>query len=202
VADPWTEDLAALGERSRHQLRSIAATRASVTPKLQETKMRLFKTHPTLATALVLVFVAFLGGAAYAFVDRVILSVDPDKSATEIEHNVQQQLDNAGIPATAHADKSDGRVQVSIETHDPSVGGKIDVAVPDGGQQMRIEVLRALSADETAQFAAFEAELEKLPDGLSDAQLQDTLTRSLASHGFTTGVTVTVANGSVTVSIR
>jgi len=202
VADPWTEDLAALGDRSRHQLRSIAATRASALPQLQETKMRLFKTHPVLATALAVMLVAALGGGAYAFVDRVLLSVDPDKSASEIERDVQTQLDNANIPATAHATKEDHKVSVSIEATDPSVGDKIGVAVPDGGQALRMEVLRQLSDAENTELAAFETDLEKLDYALTGDALKTTLVSLLAQHGFTQGVAVTVTDTTITITLR
>ena len=109
MADPWTDDLAALGDRSRRQLRSIAATRASVLPKLsKESKMRMFKHHPVLATLVTLVILAVAAPLAYAVVDRVFISVDPDKSAGEIER--RSALSRAVVAGALKALKDEGRL--------------------------------------------------------------------------------------------
>jgi uncharacterized membrane protein YkoI len=114
VAEPWSDDFAALAERSRHDLRSLAATRTALsTPK--ETKMRFFKTHPALGALVALLFLSLVGGAAYAVVREVFITIDHDKPADQIEKDVHDQLEAAGVPATVHAAKrDDGKTEIRI----------------------------------------------------------------------------------------
>src|SRR5690242_13103099 len=87
VAEPWSSDFAALAERSRHGLRPLAAFSE---PK--ETKMRFFKSHPALAAVVTLLVLGLVSGAAYAVVREAWISIDPDKSAPEIQQDIEDQL--------------------------------------------------------------------------------------------------------------
>jgi hypothetical protein len=114
VAEPWSDDFAALAERSQHQLRSLDATRTALSTP-QETKMRFFKTHPALAALVALLVLSLVGGAAYAVVREVFITIDHDKPADQIEKDVQNQLEAAGVPATVHASKrDDGKTEIRI----------------------------------------------------------------------------------------
>jgi hypothetical protein len=121
VAEPWSEDFAALDARARTGLRSLEVTRASLpirSQETQETKMRFFKSHPALAAALA-VLVVLVGCAAYAVAREVWVSIDPDKSASEIERDVHDQLLRQGVQASVRAEKpGDGKLLVSILSED------------------------------------------------------------------------------------
>jgi hypothetical protein len=129
VAEPWTDDFEALAAHTREQAPALAATRARFLSTPEKSSMRFFKNRPLLAVLLVLALVGAASGAVYA-VDRVFLHVDPDKSAPEIEQDVTQQLQNAGVPTVGvHADKSDGEVRIEIETTDDNLGSALNVDV-------------------------------------------------------------------------
>ena len=89
MADPWTEDFAALNARARHQMRSITATRASILARSasKEPRMRLVKHHPILAALAAILFLAVPAPLAYAVVDPEFVSVDP-LASTPIELSV------------------------------------------------------------------------------------------------------------------
>ena len=99
MAEPWTDDLAALGNQTRNGLRSLAITRAvcdhhdDSRPKMRS--MRFFKQHPALATLLVLAILGIATPVAYAIVDHVFLSIDTTKSEADIEADVHSQLEAA-----------------------------------------------------------------------------------------------------------
>jgi len=113
VAEPWSNDFAALDEHTRDQLRSLEATRAVLSTHTQETKMRFFKTHPALAALVALAVLTLVGGAAYAVVREVFVTIDPDKSGRRDRERRPHQLEAAGVPATVHAEKSDdGKLKV------------------------------------------------------------------------------------------
>jgi hypothetical protein len=205
VADPWTEDLAALGDRSRHQLRSIAATRSSVLPNLvpQESKMRLFKNHPILATLITLAVLAIAAPVAYAVVDRVFISVDPDKSASEIEQDIRSQLEHANVQADVTAEKTDGRVEVRIVSGDERMPN-LDVDVPDGSLgQLRLQVTCELTPAQALQLqqAATSPAVIALLGGPADPQFATKLKQALADRGFH-DVDVTIAGSSISVTVK
>lgn len=107
MAEPWSSDFAALAERSRDGLQPLAAFSQ---PK--EIKMRFFKSHPALAAAISLLVLGLVSGAAYAVVREVWVSVDPDMSAPEIEHDIQDQLQVQGVPANVQVEKDkDGHLR-------------------------------------------------------------------------------------------
>lgn len=143
MAEPWTDDFAALEARSRHGLRSLDATRASLSTRPQETKMRFFKSHPALSALLALAILGAASGAAYAVVREVWVDVDPTKSAPEIEQDVTTQLQQQGVNATVHADKTDGKLLVAIKSDD-KVGSDVELkfrgVVAEGQRRaMRLE---------------------------------------------------------------
>jgi hypothetical protein len=95
VAEPWTDDLAVLGARSRNQLRSLAATRAQVFSEAPaKPRLWLFRLRPVLTATVVL---GLVGGAAAAAAAYVVtlhpkLDLDYSKSAPEMEAEFRAQL--------------------------------------------------------------------------------------------------------------
>jgi nitrogen regulatory protein PII len=207
VADshaPWTDDFAALGERSASQLRSIAAMHAALRP---EPKMSIFKRRPLFATVVALAVLALAAPIAYAIGTRVFISIDPDQTAPEIEQNVQQQLDNAGVPATVTADKfGDGNVRVQIKAS-PAVGSNLDVELGNLGSnaeqsQVRLEVMAQLSDPQFDQLQTVIASdaVTNAVDNDAPADAEKAVTDALAAAGFH-AVTVHVVDGSLTVRV-
>ncbi len=193
MADPWTEDLAALGERTRSQLRSIAATRANLR---MEPNMNFFKRRPVLATALAVLVLAIAAPVAWAIGTRIFISVDPDQSAPQIQENVQHQLDTAGVNATVQADKTDdGRLKLRIRTSDPSLGSNLDIDVADnvdvvGKHELRVMVEAKQKLD-GAQLARLNAALDSkaVKDvteiaELDANQVEEVVTDALVNAGF------------------
>jgi len=191
VAEPWTDDFVALDERSRIQPRSLAATRAHFLSTSETTKMQFFKNRPLLALMIVLALAGVASGAAYA-VHEVFLSVDPDKSAQEIETDVQDQLQAAGVNASVHADKSDDRVAIRIATADEDL--KTYISTPEGntetGSAERTFMLEVDSTLTEAQRNLASKALQSKPvlDALAgDANattLADVIKRELTNVGF------------------
>jgi hypothetical protein len=211
VAEPWADDLAALGEHTRRQLRSLDATRASLSARTKETKMRFFKTHPALAALIVLVSLGLFAPLAYAVVQRVWLTVDSNKSAPEIENDVRQQLDKAGVNAQVHAEKSDdgGRQQLSVSvwSEDPNadidmhVTGSDDEHTISNRRQISIEADFELTPDQSsALHAAVKAGVTATDSTDSDA-LAARIRDALAAAGFH-DVDVTVAGENVTITVK
>jgi hypothetical protein len=204
VADPWTDDLAALGDHSRHGLRSLATTRASLT---KEPKMRFHKTHPVLAALIALVVLGITGPLAYAFVRHVLVTVDPDKPTDQIERDVTDQLHAAGVEATVKATKpDDGALQIRIQTSDEALGSDLSVKVGSEtvpAQQSRGIRIECHECDEATQLAVTQAAtsdavLDHIDD---DAAIGPAITQALADKGFT-DVTVTVAADAITVAVH
>jgi hypothetical protein len=206
VADPWSSDFAALGERTRHRLPALSSL-----SQPQETKMRFFKTHPALAALTALVVLAALSGAAYAVVRELWVSIDTDKSAPEIERDVGKQLEAAGVTGTVHAEKSDDGKQTTVEIHsmDPNMGSGLHIAV--GGRpaetcehSMRLEVTAELdpAAMQALHDAASSPEMIAVLKGdyPSDDDRAAAIEQILADRGFH-GVEVHVDGGAVTVRI-
>ncbi len=204
MAEPWTDDLAALGEASRSQLRSLAATRAAVLS--QEPKMRLYKQRPVLSALIALVVLAVAAPIAYAIGSRIFVSIDPNKSAQEIEQDVQSQFQQAGVQATVHADKQDGQIEVQIQTADPELAYALAVAVPGGSAAseqtvVRTEVACTLTDAQQAQFmAVLVAVAKEKPDAPQD-QLQAALADGLAQAGFH-DVEIHAEAGTITVKVK
>jgi hypothetical protein len=208
VVDRWNDDAAALRARTAVGLRSLAATRAALetnlSPTPKEPKMRLFKQHPALATLLVIAGLGLLSGAAYAIVDRVFLSIDPEMSAPEIEEDVQNQLDEAGVNATVEAEKTEGRIDVRITGDDPSLPENLDIAVGDEEVvvdrhegRVQLEVKFEISAADQARLirtvssAAFTNLTMERPADQTDAEFVAAVKRVFADAGFhDTAVTV------------
>ena len=129
MADPWSSDFAALAERSQHGLRPLASFSQ---PK--ETKMRFFKSHPALAAVVTLLVLGLVSGAAYAVVREVWVYVDPDKSAPELQQDLQDQLEDQGVHAKVTVDKPTiGKTQVRIMATG-SAGSDVDL------QKLHVEV--------------------------------------------------------------
>lgn len=211
MADPWSDDLAALGEHTRHQLRSLDATRTALS-RSQETKMRLFKTHPALAAILAVLVLALFGGAAYAVVREVFITIDPDKPADQIQQDINDQLQRAGVPATAQAEKDGDRLKVRIRSTDPNADEvKINVAGRgDPGEQhglrLRLEVHCELTdAQREALQAA--ASSERVIDLVvdrgdnTDADVAAAVKQILADAGFT-DTDVAVTSGELAITIK
>jgi hypothetical protein len=207
VAEPWTDDLAALGERSQQQVRSIAATRAHVLSAQENSKMRFFKNRPVLAVLMVLALVGVASGAAYA-VDRVFLHIDLDETAPQIQQDVTTQLQNAGVSANVQAEKSDGKIEVKIATTDPSLPFRLDFSAPHGTQverdqgQLIIKPDVALDDAQTAQLVSAGSSSDVVAALAIAEDKGDTapLAAAFAAHGFH-DVKVSVAGTSVTVTI-
>ena len=193
MADPWSDDLAALGERTRSQLRPIAATRANLR---MEPKMTFFKRRPVLATALAVLVLAIAAPVAWAIGTRIFISIDPDQSAPEIQENIQNQLDTAGVKATVQADKTDdGKLKLQIRTSDPSLGSNLDIAVAGtvdvvGKREMRVmvEAKQKLDAAALARLqAALDSKAVKDVTEVAELdadQVEEVVTDALVNAGF------------------
>jgi hypothetical protein len=215
VAEPWSRDFDALAERSREHLRSLEATRASLSTRSQETKMRFFKSHPALTALAAVAMLALVSGAAYAVVREVFVTIDPDKPAPEIEQDIHQQLESAGVPSTVHVDKSDdGQLKVRIGTTDRDVSSDLQVHVngvngaPSESRSLRMELEETCQLDE-AQNAALEATASSpaiialVTDrgDKSDADLAPAISQVFHDAGFL-DVDVSVADGTVKITVK
>lgn len=209
MADPWTDDLAALGDRTRSQLRPIAATRTSLR---MEQKMSFFKRRPILATTLAALALVIAAPVAYAIGTKIFISVDADKPATEIEHDIQSQLEAAGMTATVHADKSDdGRLRVMIKSL-PWTGSEVQIDVKnahgsDAGQrQLHVEIetpqkMADAAVDRLQTVLASKAVQDLLPAPDLDAnKAEEIVTDALVTAGFHS-VQVDVDGDSITVHV-
>jgi hypothetical protein len=210
VADPWSPDFAALDARARRGLRSLDATRASLSTRTQETKMRFFKSHPALAALVAVLALVLVSGAAYAVVREVWVSIDPDKSAAEIERDVHDQLRRQGVQAKVRAEKpGDGRLKVSILSADSTPldvdlrtrfrGQPVDPArramrIAVGGtpvegatRKLRVDAA-ALDADDAEQlrdmFTGDEMRALLERQDLGDEELSAAIEELLVEHGF------------------
>lgn len=208
--DLWAADRAALSEHTRTMLPSLDETRrlvlASAThPRnrepIKEKNMSFVKRRPALAVVLGLLLLAALTPVAYAVVNHVIISVDPDKPAADIEKDVSQQLERAGIAhpvVTAHKDKN--RLEIGISSDDQRLAsGNLAVDVRGGDAacdsqtgQRRIEL--AVQCDLTdsqredliATVSGHDMTdlLTAAPGDQSDADLAAAIVQLLADHGF------------------
>jgi hypothetical protein len=209
VAEPWTDDFAALAAHTREQAPVLATTRARFLSTPEKSSMRFFKNRPLLAVLLVLALVGAASGAVYA-VDKVFLQIDPDKSAPEIESDVTQQLQNAGVATLGvHAEKTDGEVRIEIQTTDEQLGSALDVGVAgvpgadvvhelgidDGGKALPIKFdTQGTELTKDQQNAMITAAIDhrvidamhayKTAEHPDPSPLSTALTQALAERGF------------------
>jgi hypothetical protein len=181
--------------------------------------MRFFKTHPALAALVAVLLLTLVGGAAYAVVREVWVSIDPDKPPAEIEKDVTSQLEAAGVPASVHAEKrDDGQLQVAIQSSDPtagsalhfSVGGKVvdseqrmlqlKIACEGGTSEApcspdpaQIQAVQAVAVG-SDMLAVLEADYD------SNDAFAAAITKVFAAHGFT--ATVTIGDGGITARVQ
>jgi len=203
VADPWSSDFAALGEHSRHGLRSLQATRASL-PK--EPKMRFHKAHPALAALIAVLVLGITAPLAYAFVRHVLVTVDPDKPADQIQQDVTDQLHAAGVEANVKAEKpEDGALEITIQTSDENLGSDLHVQVgtdtvaAQQGRGIRIgcENCDPAQAALASQAVSADDVIAHIDD---DAAIGPAITKAMTDKGFT-DVRVTVEPDAITVTV-
>lgn len=203
MADPWSSDFAALGDQSRHGLRSLQATRAAL-PK--EPPMRFHKAHPALAALIAVLVIGVTAPLAYAFVRHVLVTVDPDKPTDQIQQDVTDQLHAAGVEAHVKAEKpADGALQITIQTSDEKLGSDLDVQV--GGETVHAQQSRGIRIEcrecdaatsvRASQAVTGDAVIDAIDD---DAAIGPAITKAMTDQGFT-DVKVTVAPDAVTVSV-
>jgi len=164
--------------------------------------MRSLIRKPVFAALLILAFLGLAAPIAYA-IDRVFLSIDADKSATEIEKDVNQQLQSQGVPATVEARKShEGIVHVKIESSEPDLGHKLQIgtADPASARTFRVEVdcPGEVGCAELHNAATNEDITNILASDRSDEELAAVIQRHLEEYN----VDVTVKDVTVTIRCR
>jgi hypothetical protein len=222
MSDPWASDFRALRDHTRRDAPSLERTRQFVlasakTPEPDKEKpMTFIKRRPALAVAIALALVAVLTPVAYAVVNKVLVTIDPDQSEEEIERDVEQQLEEAGLTdPRVHAEKDGDRLEIGIRAEheggpmpelDVSVLGKPGEGGADGEQsKVTIAVECELSPEQidlltdVVSSHEFTALVHDRPAGQTDAQLAAALRELLARHGFEVEVTVQGDDISVTV---
>jgi len=167
--------------------------------------MRTLIRKPLFAALLVLAFLGLAAPIAYAVVDRVFLSIDADKSAPEIEEDVNHQLQSQGVPATVEARKShDGIVHVKIESPDQELESKLSVAGGDG-QAQRAYRVQVDCPDEVGcadlHDAATNQDILNVLVNASD-RTDEELAAAIQKHLEEYKVDVTVHDGVVTIRCR
>jgi hypothetical protein len=191
----------------------------------QETaKMRFIKTHPAVAALVALVLLTLVGSAAYAVVGEVWVSTDPDQAPSEIEKDVQSQLQAAGVPATVHAD----RHHVAIDSSGITAGSALPrhFSVPPLHFSVRGKRVLAEEHREFTVRITCEGETAEVPRNPDAAQIQAVntvglsseltdviwgdydsnddraaaITKVFAAHGFT--VTVTIDDSGITAHMQ
>ena len=201
MADPWTDDLAALGTHSRSGLRSHAQLRAALPEP--EPKMRFFKAHPALAALIVVALLGLFAPVAYAIVDRVFLSVDVSKSETEIEQDLKDQLAAAGHgSATVKATKSDHEYAIEISSDNPDLG-KVSFQIAAGGKtyNVNLDIPPTLTQDQGMAVGEAASHALQRPNHETDAVVQQQIEAALRAAGLT-DFTVVVRELEVTIAVR
>jgi hypothetical protein len=212
VAEPWSNDFNALDEHTRKQLGSLETTRTALSTRTQETKMRFFKTHPALAAIVALLALSLVGGAAYAVVREVFITIDPDKPADQIEKDVHDQLEAAGVPSTVHADKlDDGKLQIRIGTTDQNVGSDVKInvnGITGGERQLRLQLkvaceLTDAQRDELTAAASGQGiiELAVYRGEKTDDEIVAAVKKIFADAGFH-DVDVAVTDGQLEITVK
>jgi hypothetical protein len=201
-----TSDLAALASESRRDLPGLEATRAwardrAAAGSRKEITMSFLKRRPVLAVALAVLFLTVGGGAAYAVVNRVFLSIDPDQPAEDIRRDVEQQLEAAGFAgANVDVEKSPDRLKVGIWTDDPNDPelGKANLDVALRGEARGDGAHRTFAVSATcdlgeagskrlsslASSEAFITLVKAKTKAGDDAALVAAIRSFLAGHGF------------------
>jgi len=168
--------------------------------------MRTLIRKPIFAVLLVLAFLGLAAPIAYAVVDRVFLSIDADKSAPEIQQDVDHQLQSQGVPATVEASKShDGIVHVKIESPEGDLSSKLHVDTGDG-QKARAYRVVVDCPDEVGCAELHDATtnqdilnvLVNAAAGRTDEELAAAIQKHLEQYD----VDVTVHEGVVTIRCR
>lgn len=206
MAEPWSNDFQALADHTKQGLRPLLA------PQPEETqKMRFFKTHPALAALVMFVGLALVGGAAYAVVREVFITIDPDKPADQIEKDVHDQLEAAGVPSTVHAEKQDdGKLKIRIGSVGKDVGSDLQIHVngvtgPEHSLRMKIEAKKEMTAEQSERLttiASSQAIIDLVTDrgDQSDADVAAAVQKIFTDAGV--DVTVSVADGELTISVN
>jgi hypothetical protein len=206
VAEPWTDDLAALGETTRSQLRSIAATRANL--RMENKNMSLIKRRPLWAAAIAALVLAIAAPVAWAIGTKIFVSIDPDQSADQIQHSVQTQLDSAGVPATVEASKDGDKLKLKILSHDLGAGSNLEISVAGSAAPVeqfavRLQVKAKLSPAQMEQLqAAMSSPAISNAETSGDADaIEEAVTDTLVTAGFKAAdVQVTDSTLSVTIA--
>ncbi len=209
---PWSSDFTALEEHTRQRLPSLEATRTALSTRSPETQMRFFKTHPALAALVTLLMLSLLGGAAYAVVREVFITIDPDKPADEVEKDVHDQLEAAGVPATVHATKrDDGKTEIRIGTQADDVDLKFADRNGDGevqSESLRLQLAIKCELTDAQRDAAIAIssgpmviELAMNRGDKTDADVIATVKKAFADGGFK-DVDVAIADGNLSVTIK
>jgi hypothetical protein len=223
MTEPWASDFRALREHSRQDAPSPERTRQFVLASAmnpeppQEKTMTFLKRRPALAVAIALALIAVLTPVAYAVVNKVFLTIDPDQSEEEIERNVEQQLESAGVSDPRVTAQKDGdRLEIGIRTEQPDGDmPEIDVSMVGKGKadetttrsQVKIAVECELTPEQVDALTdlvgshEFYSLMHERPDGQTDEQLAAAMRDVLARHGFK-DTEVTVGSGQVSVTIE
>ena len=213
--EPWTTDFRALRDATGRDAPSAQRTRELVLasakrPETKENDMSIWKRRPVLAVAIAIAFVAFLTPVAYAVVNKVFLSIDPDQSEEEIEEDVRRQLDEAGVETSSvRAEKKGDRLEIGIAAEGVPDGRDLDIEVrgPEGAhgtqRKMVVEAACDMTDDQTRALVTvvsspeFLAAVEKdAPDAEAIAAMREVLRR----HGFT-AAEIAVTDGEVSITI-
>lgn len=198
--EPWTTDFRALRDDTRRDAPSAQRTRhlvlaSAIEPRENEEEhMTMWRRRPALPVTIAIAIIAFLTPVAYAVVNKVFLSVDPDQSEQQIEEDVKRQLDEAGVPASSvHAEKSGDRLEIGIETdgdHDdvPELDVKVRGAEGDGSQErVELDVACTLTPEQTRALVGVVSSdefLAPVKDDASDAETIAAMREVLRRHGF------------------
>lgn len=225
MTEPWANDFRALRDHTREDAPSLERTRQFVlasamkseTPK--EKPMTFLKRRPALAVAIALALIAVLTPVAYAVVNKVFLTIDRDKSEEEIEKDVTEQLEAAGIsPTEVTAEKrGDGWLKLGIRADDDprALASDLDIDVRGSGGggaevalegQMRIEIevecdLSPAQMQALTDLVSSDEFTQPVRAGQTDAQVAAGMRAVLQSHGYR-DAEVTVNGGSARVTVR
>jgi len=158
-----------------------------------------------------LLLLGLVGGAAYAVVREVFITIDPDKPADQIEKDVHDQLEAAGVPATVHAEKvDDGKLKIRIGSVGKDVGSdlKINVNGLPGGEQhgLRLELkvndkLSDAQHEQLTEIASGPGIIDLVVDrgDKTDADIAAAVKKIFADGGFDVDVAVNGETLSITV---
>jgi hypothetical protein len=226
LLEPWARDLAELGERTAADLPSCertlsfvlaSASREREPNRRKEKTMTLIRRRPLLATAVALVLLAGLTGAAYAVVNKIFLSIDPDRSQEEIADAVRAQLEEAGVKGpSVDAIKHGDTLVVGIKSADRLSAEDLDVKVEgkkveacDGhdvtfritghiGEAQKAELVKKLTSD------AFLAIARETGDAADEQHINDRIAAAIVQCLKDCGydADVTVRPGEVAIDVR